>query len=230
MWYTFAMSLYIVATPIGNLGDMTYRSIEVLKNVDYILCEDTRTSKKLLDHYDISTPTRSYHAHSSERAHQQVIDDLDQGLSIAIISDAGTPTISDPGVKLVDAVHRECDHIAVVPIPGASALMSALSVSGITSSTFTFLGFLPHKKGRQKIFAYINELTHTAVCYESPHRIMKTLYSLQEVLDESRTIVIARELTKLYEEVIRGNPKEVYEHFDKYPDSVRGEFVIIISA
>lgn len=223
------MHVYIIATPIGNLEDMTHRAIRILSEVDVIFCEDTRTSRKLLEHYGINTPTESYHAHSSDARHESIKERLRQGATIALISDAGTPTISDPGVRLIAELRGEFPDIQISPIPGPSALMSALSVSGISSSPFTFLGFLPHKKGRQTIFKKIQDSDHTIACYESPHRIMKTLSSLAEVIDGHRTVVIARELTKIHEQVVSGTSQEVYDFFDKNPEYVRGEFVIMIS-
>lgn len=231
MCYTRPMStVYIVATPIGNLEDMTHRAVRTLQEVDIIYCEDTRTSRKLLDHYDITTRTESYHAHSSDARHESIIEHIRQGTTIALISDAGTPTISDPGVKLVAAIRKQLPDVRISPIPGASALMSALCVSGISSAHFTFLGFLPHKKGRQSIFEKVRDMDHTAVFYESPHRLMKTLASLRDTLPQERTVVIARELTKIYEEVVQGSAEYVYDHFDKNPESVRGEFVIMVSS
>jgi len=222
-------TLYIVATPIGNLEDMTLRGIRVLKEVDCILCEDTRTTKKLLDKYDIHTKTMSYHAHSTGAKESVIIRMLSEGQNLALVSDAGTPCISDPGVMLVANVYKELDDDAhVVPIPGASALISSLSASGISAANFTFLGFLPHKKGRATIFGEISRAENAIVFYESTHRIMKTLASLDEVLG-GRTIVIAREVTKQFEEFVRGTAKEVTEHFINNPDKQRGEFVVIVA-
>lgn len=222
-------TLYIVATPIGNLEDITFRAIRILKEVDCILCEDTRTTKKLLDRYDIHTKTMSYHAHSTEGKESAIIRMLKEGKNLALVSDAGTPSISDPGVMLVANAYKDLGSDAhVVPIPGPSALVTALSASGISSATFTFLGFLPHKKGRATIFKEIAEAEEMIAFYESTHRIMKTLASLDEVIPE-RTIVIARELTKQFEEFVRGTPKEVIEHFETKKEKQKGEFVVIVA-
>jgi 16S rRNA (cytidine1402-2'-O)-methyltransferase len=224
-----AGTLYIVATPIGNLEDITLRALRVLKEVDCILCEDTRTTKKLLDRYDIHTKTMSYHAHSTDAKESAIIRMLTEGKNLALVSDAGTPSISDPGVMLVANVYKQLGKDAVVvPIPGPSALIAALSACGISSATFTFLGFLPHKKGRATLFNQIAEATEMIVFYESTHRMMKTLVSLNEVLPD-RTIVIARELTKQFEEFVRGTPAEVTEYFTAHADKQRGEFVVIVA-
>lgn len=221
--------LYIVATPIGNLEDMTMRAVRILKEVDCILCEDTRTTKKLLDRYDIHTKTMSYHAHSTGAKESAIIRMLSEGQNLALVSDAGTPCISDPGVMLVANVYKELGKDAhVVPIPGASALISSLSASGVSAANFTFLGFLPHKKGRATIFGQIADRENAIVFYESTHRIMKTLASLDEAIG-NRTIVIAREVTKQFEEFVRGTPKEVQEYFINNSDKQRGEFVVIVS-
>ena len=222
--------LYIVATPIGNLEDMTYRAVRVLGEVNTILCEDTRVTKRLLEKYDITTPTLSYHAQSGVAKAEKILALLREGKDLALVSDAGTPTISDPGVLLIDQVRREFkDNVKIVPIPGPSALTAALSASGIPSPQFVFLGFLPHKKGRETLFSEIAALERTCVFYESPHRFMKTLDSLAAVLGESgRTVVVARELTKIHEELISGPIETVKEHFEEKPETVRGEFVIVI--
>lgn len=222
--------LYIVATPIGNLEDISARALRILREVDIIFCEDTRVTKKLCDRYEITTHLESYHAHSTQGKEDYIISLLGEGKTLALVSDAGTPTISDPGVKLVSAIREQLPQIAVSPIPGSSALMSALSMSGISSAQFTFLGFLPHKKGRQTLFQEIIESDRTMVFYESPHRLMKTLHSLVETLPEQRTVGVARELTKIHESFIAGSAGEVYHYFDTHPDEVRGECVVIISA
>ncbi len=222
-------TLYIVATPIGNLEDITLRALRILKEVDCILCEDTRTTKVLLNKYDISTKTISYHAHSTGAKESAIIKMLKDGQNLALVSDAGTPCISDPGVLLVANVYKELGKEAsVVPIPGPSALISALSASGQSSASFTFLGFLPHKKGRATIFKEMREKDEMIVFYESTHRIMKTLASLEESIGD-RQIVIAREITKKFEEFIRGTPKEVAEYFTVNTDKQRGEFVVIVA-
>ncbi len=221
--------LYIVATPIGNLEDITLRAIRVLKEVDMILCEDTRVTRKLLGSYDIKTPTMSYHAHSKLSQVEKIFGLFRKGKNLALVSDAGTPTISDPGILLVQQTREEFgDDVAIVAIPGPSALITALSVGGITSAQFTFYGFLPHKKGRETIFKEISSSKRTSVFYESPHRILKTLDSLMGRLEEDRKVSVARELTKIYEEVARGSINEVCSYFTENPDKVRGEFVVIV--
>jgi 16S rRNA (cytidine1402-2'-O)-methyltransferase len=215
--------LFVVATPIGNLQDFTFRAVETLNSVHCIFAEDTRTSKKLINHYDIDTKLYSYHDHSSEKEIARLLDILKDQKDVALISDAGTPTISDPGYSLI----RECisEGIDIVPIPGASALTAAISASGLPSDAFTFIGFLPTKKGRQKKISSIEKLDTTLVLFESPHRLLKTLNQLKEVLGE-RPIVVARELTKLYEEIIRGNFETAIKYFEA--KKIKGEIVIMI--
>lgn len=221
--------LYIVPTPIGNLEDITLRAIRVLKEADLVLCEDTSVTQRLFQEYDIQTKTTVFYAQTGIKNIEKIMGLLNEGKTLALVSDAGTPTISDPGVLLVDKVRKELPQVKVVALPGASALTTALSASGITSSTFTFYGFMPHKKGRETLFKTINESNHTSVFYESVHRIEKTLESLSAILDASRVIVIGRELTKLHEEVVRGTAEEIKEYFISHKDHVRGEFVVIIS-
>lgn len=223
-------TLFVVATPIGNLEDITFRAIRVLKEVSVIACEDTRTTKVLLDHYGISTPTTSYHSHSTKGKEEHIIELLKDGSDVALVSDAGTPAISDPGVLLVDRVHKELsDEVRIVAIPGASALTSAYSISGISGNEFTFLGFLPHKKGRETLFKEISESKRTVMFYESPHRIEKTITELVKHLDENRVVAISRELTKHFEEVVRGSAQYIQDYFSANKDKVRGEFVVIVS-
>lgn len=222
-------TLYIVATPIGNLEDITLRAVRVLGEVDSILCEDTRVTKKLLDKYEIYTPTISYHSHSTLSKVEHIFELLEGGKDLALVSDAGTPTVSDPGVLLVKQVKEKFgDMVNIVPIPGASAVISALSVSGLPSSDFLFLGFLPHKKGRETLFREISDSKRTVAFYESPHRIIKSLESLETVLGEERKIVVARELTKMYEEVVSGVTKEIISFFEQNSEKVKGEFVVIV--
>lgn len=221
--------LYVVATPIGNMGDMTHRAIETLKSVDLVLCEDTRVTRHLLDHYAIGTGTMSYHAQSKISKHEKIIEMLREGKSLALVSDAGTPTISDPGVMLIEMIKKELPEVKIVAIPGASALTAALSISGIPSPQFTFYGFLPHKKGRETIFKEISASERTSVFYESPHRIEKTLESLAKHLPENKKVVIARELTKIFEETVSGTATEVMAYFKQNHGNVRGEFVVIVS-
>ncbi len=223
-------TLYIVATPIGNLEDMTLRAIRILKEVDVIACEDTRTTKVLLNHYEIKTPTTSYHSHSTKGKEEHIIDLLKDGKDVALVSDAGTPAISDPGVLLVERVHNELGgDVKIVAVPGASALTSAYSISGISGNEFIFLGFLPHKKGRDTLFNEIKDSKRTIIFYESPHRIMKTLEELYSRLDEKRIVSVGRELTKQFEEVVRGSAEMVRDYFVKNEEKVRGEFVVIVS-
>jgi len=221
-------TLYVVATPIGNMEDMTLRAIRVLKEVDAILCEDTRTTKNLLNKYDINTKTISYNAHSSDNKHTHILEMLREGKNLAMVSDAGTPCISDPGVLLVAYVREEFGAEAKIsPIPGPSALISALSASGISSAEFIFLGFLPHKKGRETLFKEMAISNRTMVFYESTHRIMKTLASLDEHC-KSHRVMIAREITKQFEQFVKGTPAEVLEYFTVNHDKQRGEFVVIV--
>lgn len=220
--------LYIVTTPIGNLSDLTIRAIETLKNADVIVCEDTRVTKKLLDHYQISKPTLSLHQHSAQKRFEQITLLLKGGKNIAVVTDAGTPGISDPGSRLVEYVIQELgNRVAIVPIPGPTAFVTALSVSGFPTDEFVFLGFPPHKKGRQTLFKKIGETESVVVFYESPHRILKALTSLKEVCPE-RQLVICRELTKIYEETVRGTPAEVLQYYESHPDKVKGEFVVVV--
>ena len=228
---THMSKLYIVATPIGNLEDITLRAIRTLKETDLILCEDTRVTKRLLDKYGIATPTMSYHAQSKLSKVEKIFALLEEGKNLALVSDAGTPTISDPGCLLVAQVReRFGDAIAIVPVPGPSAVLSALSISGFPTSEFLFLGFLPHKKGRETLFKEIATSKRTVVFYESPHRILKTLESLKQHLHPKRRILIARELTKIYEESVVGESEQVLMHFMQHPDRARGEFVVVIAS
>ena len=217
--------LFVVPTPIGNLGDITLRSIEVLKSVDLILAEDTRTSSKLLKHYDIDTPVESFHMHNEHKKLESIINKLRTDFEIALISDAGTPGISDPGFLLV----RECinNEVEVECLPGPTAFVPALVSSGLPCDRFSFEGFLPVKKGRTKRLKELSTETKTMVFYESPHRILKTLNDLSNYFDVESQISVSRELTKLYEETFRGTIKESVEHFDK--NKPKGEFVIVLS-
>ena len=215
--------LYIVATPIGNLKDFTFRAIDTLKEVDFVFAEDTRNSIQLMKHYNIETKIDSYHEHNNVKKIPKIINLLNEGKNIALISDAGTPTISDPGYKLIRACIDE--EINIIPIPGASAVTAALSVSGLPSDSFFFLGFLPQKKGRKKKISFLKSLDNTIIIFESPHRLLKTLKELHDELGE-RPVVVARELTKLYEEIIRGNFDSIIEYFES--KKVKGEIVIII--
>lgn len=220
--------LYIVPTPIGNLEDITLRAIRILKEVDLVLCENTSITQRLFKAYDIVTPTTVFYANTGIKNIEKIILSLSEGKTLALVSDAGTPTISDPGVLLVEKIYQELPEVKVIALPGASALTTALSLSGISSANFIFYGFLPHKKGRETTFKKINESEVTSVFYESVHRIEKALESLTKILDENRIIVIVRELTKIHEEVVRGKAQEVKEYFAKNQDKVRGEFVVIV--
>jgi 16S rRNA (cytidine1402-2'-O)-methyltransferase len=223
-------TLYVVATPIGNLEDMTLRAIRVLKECDAVLCEDTRMTSKLLSHYAIKKPLVSYHMHSGVAKYDKMFALLEEGKTLCLVSDAGTPTISDPGARLVHEVReRFGDTVRIEAIPGASAVAAALSISGVDADTFTFLGFPPHKKGRETYFTNIPTYHHTVVFYESPHRIMKALTALSKILPEDRTVTVVREITKIHEEVVQGTPDDVHAHFTAHPDTVRGEFVVVIS-
>ena len=220
--------LYIIPTPIGNLEDMTLRAIRILKEVDLVLCENTSVTQRLFKEYDIHTKTGVFYSKTGVKNIESILEKLRDGKQVALVSDAGTPTISDPGVLLVDRVRNELTDVEVIALSGASALTCALSVSGITSSTFTFYGFIPHKKGRETLFRTIALNEHTSVVYESVHRIEKTLESLASILEPNRIIVIARELTKMHEEVVRGSAQEIKDHFSIHKDHIRGEFVIIV--
>lgn len=222
--------LYIVATPIGNLGDITLRALEILKSVDLILCEDTRETKKILDKYAINTPTMSYHAQSKLSKVDKIFELLEEGKNLALVSDAGTPGISDPGAMLVSQIRARTTlaQTEVIPIPGPSAVIAALSASGLPTHEFTFLGFLPHKKGRETLFKEIAISERTMVFYESPHRILKTLESLIKFCPNKK-VCIARELTKIYEEFKTGTPEEVLEYLTKNPEKQRGEFTVIVA-
>ena len=225
---------YVVATPIGNMGDITFRAIETLKSVDLILCEDTRETKKILNKYDIHKPTMSYHAQSKLAKTDKIFELLEEGKNLALVSDAGTPGISDPGALLVSKIKEDINlrySVDIIPIPGASAVITALSASGLPTHEFTFLGFLPHKKGRETLFKEIRDAKRTMVFYESPHRILKTLESLVKFCpkENQKKVCVARELTKIYEEFVTGTPVEVLEYFNKNPDKQRGEFTVIVA-
>ncbi len=217
-------SLYIVATPIGNLDDITLRAIETLKSVDYILCEDTRISSRLLNSLEIKTKLISFNARTEERKIPNIINDLKNGKNIALISDAGTPTISDPGIRLVNEALK--NGIEVKGIPGANAAILALSISGIPTDSFVFEGFLPQKKGRQKKLKELAEEQRTIVIYESPFRVEKLLNELAEFMP-GRFVAINRELTKKFEETIRGTVEELKEKITDI--KTKGEFVIVIA-
>ena len=215
--------LYIVATPIGNLEDMTLRGIRILKEVNYIFAEDTRVTKKLLNHFEIENTVYRYDEFTKMHQIANIINLLKEGKDIALVTDAGTPCISDPGYELVDAVHKE--GIKVVPIPGASALTASASVAGLSMRRFCFEGFLPKKKGRQTLLKSLAEEERTIVIYESPFRIEKTLRDIEQFIGV-REVVIIREITKIYEEIMRGTTTELIERLAKNP--IKGEIVLLI--
>ena len=217
-------NLYVVPTPIGNLEDITLRALRVLKEVDWILAEDTRTSSKLLKHYEIITPMKSYHMHNEHKVLTSYINLLKQGDNIAIITDAGTPGISDPGFLLI----RECIQadITVVTLPGATAFVPALVSSGLPCDKFVFEGFLPVKKGRKTRLEFLASEKRTLVFYESPHKLLRTLEDFRDYFGESRQIVVCRELTKFYEEIQRGSILQVYDHFKNH--KLKGELVLTV--
>lgn len=213
--------LYLVATPIGNLADFTFRAVEILRSSHYILCEDTRTSKTLLNHYAIETELKSYHKFNEKERLEEVIADLHSGLQIALISDAGTPGICDPGFELIARCQKE--KIAFSALPGPCALLLALTLSGMPSQRFQFIGFLPKKeKELKRCLAELLTYSGVSICYESPHRLTKTL----ELLPPDQEIAIAREMTKIYEECRKGKAEELLYHFQKH--SPRGELVLLI--
>jgi 16S rRNA (cytidine1402-2'-O)-methyltransferase len=217
--------LYLVPTPIGNLEDITLRALRVLKEVDFILAEDTRTSGKLLKHFEITTQMQSHHMHNEHKTVGHLIKRLQAGEKIAIISDAGTPAISDPGFLLTRACVE--NNIKVNCLPGATAFVPALVNSGLPNDKFIFEGFLPVKKGRQTRFKLLAEETRTIIFYESPHKLIKTLGHFCEYFGEERQVSVSREITKMYEETIRGTAKEVLEHYTNKPP--KGEIVIVVA-
>lgn len=218
------MKLFLVPTPIGNLEDMTFRAISVLKEVDYILAEDTRTSGKLLRHFNIETPMMSHHMHNEHKTVDGLVKRLQSGETFALISDAGTPAISDPGFLLTRACVQ--NNIDVECLPGATAFVPALVNSGFPNDKFVFEGFLPVKKGRQTRLKLLAEETRTMIFYESPHKLVKTLGHFAEYFGEDRQVSVSRELTKMFEETVRGTAKEVLEHYTNKPP--KGEIVVIV--
>lgn len=216
--------LYLVPTPIGNLKDITFRAVEVLKEVDLILAEDTRTSGKLLKHYEIATPMQSHHMHNEHKTVVSIVSKIEAGQNIALISDAGTPAISDPGFLLTRACVEAC--IEVDCLPGATAFVPALVNSGLPNDKFVFEGFLPVKKGRKTRLQLLAEETRTTIIYESPHKLIKTLTQFMEYFGAERLISVSRELSKIHEETIRGTSKEVLQHFEAKPP--KGELVIVV--
>ena len=218
--------LTVVPTPIGNLEDMTFRAIRVLKEADLILAEDTRTSKKLMMHFEIDTPLKSYHQHNEHKVLDHIINLLQSGSHIALISDAGTPAISDPGFLLV----RECvkARIKVECLPGATAFVPALVASGLPADKFFFEGFLPHKKGRQTRLKYLADLPYTFLIYESPYRLVKCLKQLSEFCGSDRIACVCRELSKFYEDVYTDSLENLIQYYEENKDKVKGEIVIVV--
>ena len=219
-------ALYLVGTPIGNLEDITLRAVRVLKEVDVIACEDTRQTQKLLNHYAIATRTTSYHEHNEMTRSAELVKEIQEGASVALVTDAGMPGISDPGYRLIALAIRH--HLPVVPIPGASAFLAALVASGLPTDSFRFSGFLPAKRGeRRAALEAIRSSPRTQVFYEAPHRVVESLTDVCEVLGESRHVVVAREVTKLHEEFLRGRAGEVLENL-KAREGVKGEITLLI--
>ena len=219
--------LSIVATPIGNLEDITYRAVRTLSEADYILCEDTRVTGILKQRYQIDTQLKRYDAHVSEQTHTQIVEDLGSGKHVALVSDAGTPGVSDPGVLLVQQARAA--GVLVEGIPGPSAVTTALSIAGITGNQFTFLGFIPQKKGRETFFKHIDQCVQPAVCFESTHRILKALEQLSS-LQPDATVYLGRELTKMHEEMLVGTAAELLEILTSTPVKQKGEFVMIVDS
>ncbi len=219
--------LYIIATPIGNLEDITYRAVKTLKEVDFVLCEDTRVTRKLLDRYEIQKPNISYHHHSGKVKVDKILSLLKEGKNLGLVSDAGTPGVSDPGNELISIVLDEFNEkVEIIPIPGPSALGALISVAGINMQNFTFMGYPPHKKGRETYFKKITESKIPIVYYESPYRVIKNLELLKKFSDKK--IIVGRELTKIFEEVVRGEIQEVLDYFENKAGKIKGEFTIIV--
>ena len=219
-------ALYIVATPIGNLEDVTFRAVRVLKEVDLIACEDTRQTQKLLNHYGISSPKISYHQHNEATRAAELIDKIQAGASVALVTDAGMPGISDPGFRLISLAIRQ--NLRVVPIPGASAFLSALVASGLPTDAFSFHGFLPSRRGeRQKVLENFKNSRSTEIVYEAPHRIVESLMEICEILGPARQVVIARELTKLHEEFLRGSAAAILEELNSRT-GIKGEITLLV--
>lgn len=224
-------NFYIVGTPIGNLEDMTFRAVNTLKDVDLILCEDVSNTQKLLKYFQIDTKCTNYFSGSKISKIDYIIDLLEEGKNLALVSDAGMPTISDPGSLLIQKIYEAKNtglEVDIKVVPGPTALTSALSLSGFTGNEFIFFGFLPHKKGRETLFKEIENNEKISLFYESVHRIEKCLDSLENILSEDRMVVVGRELTKLHEEIVRGNISKVKDYFQKNIDKIRGEFVVVI--
>lgn len=218
-------TLSVIATPIGNLEDITLRALRVLGEVDYVLCEDTRVTGKLLHHHAVAAKFKRYDAHASEGVHEEILRDLAAGKHLALVSDAGTPGVSDPGVLLVARARAAGARIDA--IPGASAITAAFSIAGISGNSFSFLGFVPHKKGRQTFFENLATFPHVTIFYESTHRIMKTLAALAEMYPAA-TVRLGRELTKMHEEMLIGTPAELVALLESAAVKQKGEFVVLV--
>lgn len=222
--------LYIIATPIGNLEDLSFRALRILTEVDLILCEDTRVTKKLLNHYKITTPTLSYHEHSELKKVNDILEELKQGRDLALVSDAGTPGVADPGNKLIDFLTTIPGFaVKIVPVPGPSAVVAAAGISGFSMNKFSFLGFPPTKRKRKKFFTEVINSKYPVILYESSHRILKTLTELNDMFQASGfkfQVVVCRELTKKFETIYRGAAEEVLEQLGA--EKIRGEFVVVI--
>lgn len=219
--------LFIIATPIGNLEDITLRALRILKEVDAIYAEDTRVTQKLLRHYKIKKPVLRYDEHVAECAHARIVENLQQGKSIALVSDAGTPGISDPGARLVAYTQEHAPEVSIIPIPGPSALTTALSVAGVSADSFTFLGYPPHKKGRKTFFENVRDIkVRPVVIYESPHRLQKTFTAISETMGVDAKLVVIKELTKIYEEQWHGTVTGASDYFSK--EKSKGEFVLVV--
>ncbi len=219
-------TFYVVATPIGNLEDITIRAIRILKEVDIVLCEDTRVTKRLFEKHGIVTQMFSYHAQSGEAKVDLILEKIAEGKNIALVTDAGTPGISDPGSLLISTIREKFPDLKIVSIPGPSALTAALSIAGVPTHEFIFLGFMPHKKGRETLFKEISESERTIIFYESTHRILKTLKSLKQI---NKKVTLIREITKIYEEVLQGVASEILKTLTETPEKQKGEFVVIVS-
>ncbi len=226
-------TLYIVPTPIGNREDITLRALNILRSVDLVLCEDTRVSRKLFEHYELSPHCMSYHAQSSATREREILELLREGKKFALISDAGTPAISDPGAKLLARIYEQGIPVRIVPLPGPSAVTTAVSASGFFGNQFCFYGFLPQKKGRRALTSEMLQSGRISVFYESPHRLMKWFSLVRELSPEAyenRQVFVAREITKIYEDLRRGTIREVHESFIEDGEGMRGEFTVVLDA
>jgi len=219
--------LFIVSTPIGNLEDISFRALKVLKESDFVLCEDTRVTRKLLNRYDIKRPTISYHQHSKLKKIDYILELLRGGKNLSLVSDAGTPGISDPGNELINLAIEQLDNLTIIPIPGPSAITAIASIAGFSMDKFLFLGFPPHKRKRKKFFEEVISSKYPVIIYESPYRVLKTLRELA-VMDSNLRLVVGREITKKFETIYRGKISEVIERLQK--EKIRGEFTMIIKS